>query len=81
MWAPVLAVPGSWAPPVAVRVPGQQHLWPVELQRCIWLLHLPNDQPTPVCLPRESNGQRSLADYSPWGPQQLNTTQQLAQFT
>ena len=23
--------------------------------------------PTPVCLPRESHGQRSLADYSPWG--------------
>ena len=24
-------------------------------------------QPTPVFLPRESHGQRSLADYSPWG--------------
>ena len=24
-------------------------------------------QPTPVFLPRESQGQRSLADYSPWG--------------
>ena len=25
-------------------------------------------QPTPVFLPRESHGQRSLAGYSPWGP-------------
>ena len=25
-------------------------------------------QPTPVFLPGESHGQRSLAGYSPWGP-------------
>ena len=35
-------------------------------------------QPTPVFLPGESHGQRSLAGYSPWGhksltQQQLNT--------
>ena len=24
-------------------------------------------QPTQVCLPRESHGQRSLVGYSPWG--------------
>ena len=24
-------------------------------------------QPTPVCLPGESHGQRSVAGYSPWG--------------
>ena len=24
-------------------------------------------QPTPVCLPGKSNGQRNLAGYSPWG--------------
>ena len=28
-------------------------------------------QPTPVFLPRESHGQRSLADYSPWGSQRV----------
>ena len=28
-------------------------------------------QPTPVFLPRESHGQRSLADYSPWGSQRI----------
>ena len=26
-------------------------------------------QPTPVFLPEESHGQRSLVDYSPWGTQ------------
>jgi len=27
-------------------------------------------QPTPVCLPGESHGQRSLVGYSPWGHKQ-----------
>jgi len=35
-----------------------------------WLL-------TPVFLPKESHGQRSLAGYSPWGREQLDTTEQL----
>ena len=32
-------------------------------------------QPTPVFLPRESHGQRSLVDYSPWGHKELDTTE------
>ena len=32
-------------------------------------------QPTPVFLPGESNGQRSLAGYSPWGCKELDTTE------
>ena len=32
-------------------------------------------QPTPVFLPGESHGQRSLADYSPWGHKDLDTTE------
>ena len=32
-------------------------------------------QPTPVFLPRESHGQRGLADYSPWGHTELDTTE------
>ena len=32
-------------------------------------------QPTPVFLPGESHGQRSLAGYSPWGGKELNTTE------
>ena len=32
-------------------------------------------QPTPVFLPGESHGQRSLEDYSPWGHKELNVTE------
>ena len=31
-------------------------------------------QPTPVFLPGEFHGQRSLAGYSPWGHKKLDTT-------
>ena len=34
-------------------------------------------QPTSVFLPGESNGQRSLVGYSPWGPKELDTTERL----
>ena len=33
--------------------------------------------PTPVFLPGESHGQRSLAGYSPWGCKESDTTEQL----
>ena len=33
--------------------------------------------PTLVFLPEEFHGQRSLLDYSPWGPKELDTTEQL----
>ena len=32
-------------------------------------------QPTPVFLPEESHGWRSLVDYSPWGHQKSDTTE------
>ena len=32
-------------------------------------------QPTPVFLPGESCGQRSLAGYSPWGHKELDSTE------
>ena len=32
-------------------------------------------QPTPVFLPGESHGQRSLAGYSPWGHKESDTTE------
>ena len=32
-------------------------------------------QPTPLFLPEEFHGQRSLADYSPWHPKELDTTE------
>ena len=31
-------------------------------------------QPTPVFLPGDSYGQRSLASYSPWGRKELDMT-------
>ena len=34
-------------------------------------------QPTPVFLPAEFHGQRSLAGYSPWGRKEPDTTEQL----
>ena len=34
-------------------------------------------QPTPVFLPRESHGQRSLVGYSPWDRKESDTTEQL----
>ena len=35
-------------------------------------------QPTPVFLPGEPHGQRSLAGYSPWGCRESDTTEQLS---
>ena len=32
-------------------------------------------QPTPVFLPGDSHGQRSLADYSTWGRKELDMTE------
>ena len=38
-------------------------------------------QPTPVFLPGESHGQRSLMGYSPWGCKELDTTEQRSTHT
>ena len=35
-------------------------------------------QPTPLFLPRESHGERSLVDYSPWGRKELDVTERLS---
>ena len=40
-------------------------------------------QPTPVCLPGKSHGQRSLPDYGPWGHKRIGhdlATNQSQQF-
>ena len=34
-------------------------------------------QPTPVFLPGESHGRRSLVGYSPWGRKELDMTERL----
>ena len=36
---------------------------------------LEDSYPTPVFLPRESHGQRSLAVHIPWGDMELDTTE------
>ena len=36
--------------------------------------------PTPVYLPGEFHGPRSLAGYSPWGHKEVDTTEQLTLF-
>ena len=36
---------------------------------------IPAGQCSPVFLPRESHGQRSLAGYSPWGRKELGMTE------
>jgi len=38
-------------------------------------------QPTPVFLPREFHGQRSLAGCSPWHREELDTTEQLRLYS
>ena len=46
-----------------------------------WVRKIPwrsKRQPTPVFLPGESHGQRSLVGYSLWGCKELNTTTQIA---
>ena len=37
-------------------------------------------QPTPVFLPGEFHGQRTLTGYSPWGCKESDTTEQLSRF-
>ena len=38
-------------------------------------------QPTPVFLPGESHGQKSLVGYSPWGRKESDTTERLTLST
>ena len=40
-----------------------------------------NDNPTPVFLPGESHGQRSLVGYSLWSCKESDTTEQLNNIT
>ena len=45
-----------------------------------WIRKMPwrrVQQPTPVFLPGESHGQKSLVDYSRWGRREMDTTEQV----
>ena len=41
------------------------------------LLSVSKWQPTPVLLPGEAHGRKSLVGYSPWGLEESDTTEQL----
>ena len=70
---------------VALWLPWWLRWWSVCLQCGIpgfdpWVRKIPWRRkwpPTPVRLPGESHGQRSLVVYSPWGRRESNTTEQL----
>ena len=63
-------------------VPGENQGFPA-CRRCgfdPWVGKIPwrrAQPPTPVFLPGESHGWRSLADYSPWGHKESDTTERL----
>ena len=58
----------SGALPVAQSVKNLPAMWETWIQSLIGKIPWRRaGQPTPVFLPGESHGQRSLVDYSPWG--------------
>ena len=58
---------------VVKNVPAMQETWVPSLgQEDPWRRAW---QPTPVFLPGESHGQRSLVGYSPWGPKESDATE------
>ena len=67
LWVSLLLPPGYLGLPVTQMEFPQP---PFLCQRRQW-------QPTPVLLPGNSHGRRSLVGCSPWGCQQLDTTEQL----
>ena len=53
-------------------------MWEIGVQSLGWEDPLRREwQPSPVFLPGEFHGQRSLAGYSPWGHKDVDTTEQL----
>ena len=71
-----------WASLVAQRV---KHL-PAMRETWVWSLGWEDPwrrkwQPTPVFLPGESHGWRSMVGYSPWGRKELDTTERASHST
>jgi len=58
------------------NLPAMQETW----VRSLGLKDTPRREwlPTPVFLPGEFHGQRSLESYSPWGCKELDTTERLS---
>ena len=67
------------APLVAQTVKNPPAAWETRVQSLGWEDPLERKwHPTPVFLPGESHGQRSLVGYSPWGRQESDTTKGLS---
>ena len=64
-WAAVYGVVQSWTCLKRLSSSSSKRVWP---WRRKW-------QPTPVFLPGQSHGQRSLAGYSPWDCKELDMTE------
>ena len=51
--------------------------FPKHLNICILVIRRRQWHPTPVLLPGESHGRRSMVGYSPWGLEESDTTERL----
>ena len=72
----------SWASLVAQTVKNPPAMWDTWFPSQSWEDTLEElMQPTPIFLPEESHGQRSLAGYSPWGRKELDMTERLSTHT
>ena len=63
---------------VALMVKNLPIMQEAQVQSLGWIGKIPwrkEWQPTPIFLPGEFHGQRSLAGYSPWGRKELDMTE------
>ena len=68
-WLQWITLQGTW---------GCRYLSKTLISFLWWAYVWSHLQPTPVFLPGEFHGQRSLENYSPWDCKELDTTEQLA---
>ena len=65
-------------PLVAQTLKSLPEIWETQVRFLCWEIPWRRKwQPTPVFLPGESHGLRSLAGHSPWGRRESDTTKQL----
>ena len=60
---------------VAQTVENLPAMQEIQVQFLGWEDSLGKEIATPVSLPRESHGQRSLVGYNPWGHKESDTTE------
>ena len=75
--------PGSSVPTERNNLPGSLSRGPDQVLETNYLtasssfIQSRQWHPTPILLPGKSHGRRSLVDYSPWGLEESDTTEQL----